>query len=59
MRYRITFEQVMDRWYVTVKHSEPDGDGFFKTSAHYTFPLDKEHPWDLGTALLHLVGHLG
>lgn len=59
MRYRVTFEQVMSTWYVTVKYWEPDGEEFWKSTGHYTIPVDPVHPVDLSLMLRELMGHVG
>lgn len=58
MRYRITFDQVMSTWYVTVRLDEPDGTGFSKTVGHYQIDSDEEFPLDLPRMLARLIGVL-
>lgn len=58
MRYRVTFDQVMDTWYVTVRLDEPDGAAFSKTVGHYHIQADEISPLDLGKMLHALAAEL-
>jgi hypothetical protein len=51
MRYRLTLEQIMTTWYVTVTTWEPDGLTLVKTTKHYSFPVKVDRPDDLVLAL--------
>lgn len=47
MRYRITAEQVMTTWYVTVTMWEPDGLSIVKSTRHFSFAVHERAPDDL------------
>lgn len=59
MRYRVTFDQVMNTWYVTIRLDEPDGSGFSKSVGHYQIDVSDEAPMDLAIMLRRLANRIG